>query len=150
MASILLLEDELGFQELLCRVLTATGYSVVACESGAQVRALAAEQTFDLFLFDNIVPDVLGLDLLDELREAGIQTPAIVMTGVGADVEKVRHAMHSRALDFLVKPFSPIKVLLPTIERSMLVWSQRRQRETGILPALPIAQTAGDSSNSNI
>lgn len=65
----LVVEDQTTFRELLVEVLSADGqFKVTACASGAEARAELQWTRFDLVLLDLVLPDVHGLELLEELR----------------------------------------------------------------------------------
>lgn len=65
----LVIEDQKIFRELLVEVLSAGGqFKISACASGAEARALLQSTRFDLVLLDLVLPDVHGLELLQDLR----------------------------------------------------------------------------------
>lgn len=65
----LVIEDQTTFRELLVELLSASGrYKVTACANGADARAELQSTRFDLVLLDLVLPDVHGLELLNELR----------------------------------------------------------------------------------
>ena len=117
MSTLLLLEDEDGFQSLLSTVLGQAGHTVVAARSGAEGLQRVAEQTFDLLLLDHHLPGGTGLEFLQRFRAAGHQAPVILMTAF-AEVPVVVGAMRLGAVDFLTKPFG-LETLLPLVERSL-------------------------------
>jgi len=117
MAHILVLEDEEGFQHLLREILTEARHQATPARSGAEALDLIRQQRFDLFLIDNRMPGITGLEFLKQLRASGDQTPAIIMTAY-AEVPVVVEAMRQGAFDFLVKPFR-IEALLPLVERGL-------------------------------
>ncbi len=67
----LVVEDQTTFRELLVEVLSADGqFKVTACASGTEARAELQWTRFDLVLLDLVLPDVHGLELLEELRHS--------------------------------------------------------------------------------
>jgi len=65
----LIVEDQTTFRELLSEVLAASGrYEVTACATGAEARAHLQRTRFDLVLLDLVLPDVHGVELLNELK----------------------------------------------------------------------------------
>jgi two-component system response regulator HydG len=115
MSAILILEDELVYQMMLAEVLGEAGYQVTPAHSGNEALKIIQQQQFDLFLIDNRLPGMSGLDFLRAVRGAGNQAPAIIMTAY-VDVPTVVESMRLSAADFLVKPFS-INALLPMVDR---------------------------------
>ncbi len=68
-------------------------------------------------VLDVRMPGMGGLDLLDRLRERGIELPVIIITGHG-DVPAAVRALKSGALDFIQKPFNP-QVLLDRVQQAI-------------------------------
>jgi two-component system OmpR family response regulator/two-component system copper resistance phosphate regulon response regulator CusR len=66
---------------------------------------LAKSQQFDVIVLDLLLPRLGGLDVLRELRAAGIQTPILLLTALGAVDERVA-GLSAGADDYLVKPFA--------------------------------------------
>lgn len=65
----LIVEDQTTFRELLSEVLSAGGrYQVTACATGAEARAQLQRERFDLVVLDLVLPDVHGMELLNELK----------------------------------------------------------------------------------
>jgi two-component system OmpR family response regulator/two-component system copper resistance phosphate regulon response regulator CusR len=72
---------------------------------GEQGLELAKSQQFDVIVLDLLLPRRGGLDVLRELRGAGIQTPVLLLTALGTIDERVA-GLTSGADDYLVKPFA--------------------------------------------
>lgn len=66
---------------------------------------LARSQQFDAIILDLLLPRLGGLDVLRELRGAGIQTPVLLLTALGTIDERVA-GLTAGADDYLVKPFA--------------------------------------------
>ena len=110
-ASVVVCEDDTVTLELLCDHLVADRFGVLPAPSAADALRLCRYKQPDLMLLDLALPDASGLDVLREIREAdGIgsrfdpRLPVIVLTGRGADAERVR-GLDFGADDYLVKPF---------------------------------------------
>jgi DNA-binding NtrC family response regulator len=117
MSRVLVVEDELGFQDLLAEVLGGAGHTVAAAQTAAEALDRLRTDSFDLVLVDHRLPGDTGLDFLRVLRAQDPALPAIIMTAY-AEVNVVVEAMRLGAVDFLVKPF-PIAALLPLVERCL-------------------------------
>ncbi len=110
-ASVVVCEDDTTTLELLCDHLVADRFGVLPAPSASDALRLCRYKQPDLMLLDLTLPDASGLDVLQEIREAdGIATrfdpglPVIVLTGRGADDDRVR-GLEFGADDYLVKPF---------------------------------------------
>ncbi len=118
MSRILVLEDDDGFRAVLSEVLTDAGYQAVLAQSGVEAIEQVTSQPFDLLLIDNRMPGISGFEFLQWARTTGYETPVVIMTAY-ADVPAVVSSMRLGAMDFLIKPFSPIHSLLPVVERCL-------------------------------
>ncbi len=110
-ASVVVCEDDTTTLELLCDHLVADRFEVLPAPSASDALRLCRYKQPDLMLLDLTLPDAAGLDVLQEIREAdGIASrfdpglPVIVLTGRGADHDRVR-GLEFGADDYLVKPF---------------------------------------------
>ena len=110
-ASVVVCEDDTTTLELLCDHLVADRYGVLPAPSASDALRLCRYKQPDLMLLDLTLPDASGLDVLREIREAdGVASrfdpslPVIVLTGRGADHDRVR-GLEFGADDYLVKPF---------------------------------------------
>ena len=97
--------------DLLCDHLAADRFGVLPAPSASDALRLCRYNHPDLLLLDLSLPDASGLDVLREIREAdGIDSrfdprlPVIVLTGRGADTDRVR-GLESGADDYMTKPF---------------------------------------------
>ncbi|MDE0342129.1 MAG: sigma-54 dependent transcriptional regulator [Deltaproteobacteria bacterium] len=114
---ILLVEDEDSLSRVLRKALEKQGYWVAASATGHEARRLMDESGFDAALVDIHLPDMEGLALLDAAREAGLQTPFIVMTAQNT-MRNAIEAMKAGAFDYLTKPFD-LDVLMVVLERAL-------------------------------
>jgi DNA-binding response OmpR family regulator len=109
-ASVVVCEDDTATLELLCDNLAADRFGVMPAPSASDALRLCRYNHPDLLLLDLALPDASGLDVLREIRESdGVDArfdprlPVIVLTGRGADAERVR-GLESGADDYLLKP----------------------------------------------
>jgi len=100
---VVLVEDDERITALLDDALTEAEFDLFKCPDLAAGRQ-ALESGADLLLLDLGLPDGDGLELCRELREAGDQTPVIVLTARGEPTERVR-GLEAGADDYLAKPF---------------------------------------------
>lgn len=111
---ILLLEDDIILQEIIEENLLENGFSVRVCEDGHEAQALIYESHFDLLLLDVNVPNLSGFELLQDVREKEINTPAIFITSLNTS-QDMELGFSSGADDYIKKPFE-IKELLLRIQ----------------------------------
>jgi DNA-binding NtrC family response regulator len=111
MASILVVDDEMGIRELLSEILNDEGHSVSLAENAAQARQLRAQARPDLVLLDIWMPDTDGVTLLKEWASNGQLTmPVIMMSGHGT-IDHAVEATRIGAMAFLEKPIALQKLL---------------------------------------
>jgi len=111
MKKILVLEDDYILAETLEELLLLEGYEVFLAYDGDEASRLTYENRFDLYIFDINVPEIDGLSLLDALREADDNTPAIFISAL-VDIETITKAFNLGARDYIKKPFFPEEILL--------------------------------------
>ena len=100
---ILIIDDELATRRLLRAVLTSQGYRLAEAVAGRKGLAQAATLRPDLIILDLGLPDINGLDVIEQLREWA-STPVIVLTARSQERAKVA-ALDGGADDYLTKPF---------------------------------------------
>jgi two-component system nitrogen regulation response regulator GlnG len=108
---ILVTEDEESLRFVLKKALEAEGYWVQTAASGGAARQLLTDTHFDVSLMDIKLPDVDGLSLLKEIKEAGVDTAMILMTAQNT-MRNAIGAMKNGAFDYVTKPFDLDEVLL--------------------------------------
>jgi two-component system alkaline phosphatase synthesis response regulator PhoP len=107
---ILLVEDEPGLTLVLSDVLRSEEYAVETAADGERGLQLASSEYFDLLLLDVGLPRKNGFDLLRDLRQRGVTTPAIMLTARGQVVDKIL-GLKLGADDYLTKPFDTGELL---------------------------------------
>ena len=107
---ILYLEDDITLSETVEEFLNDEGFDIVSVYDGKEALETVYKQNFDMFLLDVNVPQINGFELLKELREAGISTPAIFTTSLNS-IDDLSQGYNSGADDYIKKPFA-LKELL--------------------------------------
>lgn len=107
---ILLVEDEELVGTMVQMNLEAAGYEVVWIKSGLEAEKIAATELFDIVLLDIALPGRDGLELLTNLRHAGLGIPIMMLTARG-DVPTKVQALQIGADDYLPKPFDVEELL---------------------------------------
>ncbi len=118
MATILVVDDELGIRALLSEILTDEGHSVELAENAAQARASRERRRPDLVLLDIWMPDVDGITLLKEWSATSqLNMPVIMMSGHGT-IDTAVEATKFGAMAFLEKPIT-LQKLLRAVEQGL-------------------------------
>jgi two-component system NtrC family sensor kinase len=120
-------EDSLRF--LREYVLEPNGYKMIEARNGQKALEIILNQKVDLIISDLVMPQMGGLELMESLREKGLDIPAILMTFHGSEGTAVR-AFRLGARDYIIKPFA-IDEMLNAIDRA-LTESRLRQERDGL------------------
>jgi len=112
MINILLLEDdELFSLSLLDYLEEFSEVKITHASNSTEMIELIYENRYDLYLLDINLPDINGLDLLKDIRNATDDTPTIFLTSY-KDKETLTQAFKNGADDFLTKPFDMDELIL--------------------------------------
>lgn len=111
---LLLVEDDARIVGFLRRGLEAEGYAVEVAETGAAAITIGREEAFALIILDIGLPDCSGFDVCRSLREAGVDTPILILTAMDAMADKLS-GLRGGADDYMTKPFA-FEELLARIE----------------------------------
>jgi len=103
---ILVVDDDLRLRDLIERYLTQQGFHVHGAGHAATMRRELAAHHVDLIVLDLMLPDADGLQLCRDLRAEGIDTPVIMLTAKGDDVDRIV-GLEIGADDYLAKPCNP-------------------------------------------
>jgi len=129
MATILVVDDEMGIRALLSEILTDEGHTVEVAENAANARLVRERLRPDLVLLDIWMPDVDGITLLKEWgATAQLNMPVIMMSGHGT-IDTAVEATKYGAIAFLEKPIT-LQKLLRAVEQGLARPSSR--------PAAPV------------
>jgi DNA-binding NtrC family response regulator len=113
-AVVLVVDDDAGVRDLLRAVLDEE-YAVIEAAHGRAALELVLSQPVDLVLLDILMPDVDGLEILQEIKALAPNLPVVMLTAVKT-VRTTVAAMKLGAADYLTKPFQQ-EELLATIRR---------------------------------
>jgi len=130
-ASVLLVDDEEQFLEVLTQRLETRGLKVKAVTSGEDALKQVEDRNFDAIVIDLAMPGIDGIETLKRIKEKRPDLEIIMLTG-HATVKSGIEAMKLGADDFLEKPVD-LNVLLEKIgeamHKRMLVVEKGRQEE---------------------
>ena len=116
-AHLLLVDDDPNTLASLSRAFRLAGHQATVCDSAARAVELLGTESFDVILSDVVMPGRSGLELLEDLKKAGVKTPIVLISGQ-ANIEMAVKATKLGALDFLEKPLSTEKLLV-TVENAL-------------------------------
>ncbi len=111
MSRILLLEDDTILADTITEILENAGYTVDLAANGEEAAELSYDNGYDLYIFDINVPEIDGIELLEGLRLAGDETPAIYISAL-VDLDSITRGFDAGAEDYLKKPFLPEELLI--------------------------------------
>jgi two-component system phosphate regulon response regulator OmpR len=107
---ILVVDDDSRIRDLLRRYLTQEGFEVLLAEDGRALTRVLAREPVDLLVLDLMMPGEDGLSVCRRLRNANDQTPIIMLTAKGEDIDRIV-GLEVGADDYLGKPFNPRELL---------------------------------------
>ncbi len=114
MKKILIVEDEVNMVKGLKDNLEFEGYEVDTALEGSKGLQKVLEGQYDLILLDIMLPEVSGFDICKTARKEGVNTPIILLTAKGEEIDKVL-GLELGADDYITKPFS-LRELLARIK----------------------------------
>jgi two-component system alkaline phosphatase synthesis response regulator PhoP len=126
---ILIIEDEQDMVRGLRSNLEWEGFEVVSASDGAAGLSCALSGGHDLILLDIMLPKLSGLDVCRTLRKRGMNTPVIMLTARGQEIDKVL-GLEIGADDYVTKPFS-VRELLARV-RAILRRASRQEADPDV------------------
>ena len=124
MVKILIVEDEPQMRLGLKDNFEFEGYQVDFAEDGEKGFAAVQESSYNLIILDVMLPKISGFDLLKQIRNQGNNTPVIMLTAKGEEIDRVL-GLELGADDYVTKPFS-LRELLARVKAIL-----RRNRVVG-------------------
>lgn len=104
--SVLIVDDSLYMRTLIKDALEIGGFSIVGqAANGEEAIDLAFELQPDLITLDNILPDMIGTDILKVYQEEGLKSRVIMISAVGQE-SVVSEGLRLGAKAYIVKPFT--------------------------------------------
>ncbi len=101
---ILVVEDDSAVADSLALTLRAEGYTVDTTEFGADGLAFGESYAYDLIVLDLMLPDIDGYEVLERLRARHVDTPVLILSGLGDPDHRVK-GISAGAEVYLTKPF---------------------------------------------
>ena len=108
---VLVVDDEEGMRHMLSILLKREGYDVSVSEDGNSALMAMAKNNYDFILCDIKMPDMDGLQVLEEIKKRGLEVTVIMMSAYGT-IETAIEAMKLGAYDYVSKPFKKDEIVL--------------------------------------
>ena len=128
MSRLLIVDDEPNTLASLARAFRLEGHEAMVADHAERALELARTQNFDMILSDVVMPGKNGIELLADLKAAGVTAPVVMISGQ-ANVEMAVKATRLGAVDFLEKPLSTEKLLLTLENVVKLARLEQENRE---------------------
>lgn len=107
---VLIVEDDQAMAVALSDGFEYEGYAVQVARDGADGLKIAGDRELDLIVLDVMLPKMSGFDVCKQLRGAGNETPIIMLTARGQEIDKVV-GLKIGADDYVTKPFSFMELM---------------------------------------
>lgn len=127
MAKILVIDDERAIRNTLKEILEFEGYEITLADNGKQGLDLALGSEFDLIYTDIKMPEMDGIELLEQLH-GKVSAPLVMISGHG-NIETAVEALKKGAWDFIEKPLD-LNRLLVTTKNALERQSLREETQT--------------------
>jgi two-component system OmpR family response regulator len=108
---VLAVDDEKGIRDLVHDALSLAGFEVTGAADGLEALTLLRKQKWDLVILDINLPTIDGFSLLEKLREKDLQTPVLLLSARGDNVDVTR-GLKLGADDYVRKPFGLEELVL--------------------------------------
>jgi len=108
--TILVIDDDAEIRYSLNRVLSAKNFEILSASSGEEGIKVASAEHPAVILLDNRMQGITGIETLQHLRTASKHSMVILMTAYGTTQTAIE-AMKFGAFDYIIKPFTPQKIL---------------------------------------
>lgn len=107
---VLVVDDEKVIREILYDFLKSEGYEVITAVNGREALDRLVAEHFDVVITDLKMPEMGGMELIDEIQKRQLQVSTIMMTGY-ATLETAIESMKRGAFDYVQKPFKMSDIL---------------------------------------
>src|ERR1017187_2422369 len=107
---VLVADDDEGIRYLIATVLAGTGINVNTVSDGQQAWEALHHEHYDLLITDNEMPRLTGIELIERIRDEGMNLPIIIASG-SFPMEKVRDKPELQIATVLPKPFRILELL---------------------------------------
>jgi two-component system NtrC family sensor kinase len=125
---VLIIDDSQEIRDFLCEyILEPKGFEVLQASNGLMGLEMAIAKEPDLMIVDQQMPRLTGLEVLEKLRERGIEIPAILATAHGSEETAVA-AFRLGIRDYVIKPFDAYEIS-DSVDRALRESRLQRERD---------------------
>lgn len=131
MKKILLVEDDVDFSMVLQQYLQLNDFNVTTAENGKKALELLLRNTYDICVFDVMMPEMDGFTLAEKTVEINPETPFVFLTAKQLKEDKIK-GLQLGADDYIVKPFEAEELILRLnniIKRSELTRNRNYEKQ---------------------
>ena len=111
MSKILIVDDERAIRRALREILEFEEFEVDEAENGKIGLDMAKAENYDIIFCDIKMPEIDGMEVLDGLQKANVESPVIMISGHG-NIETAVVAIKKGAFDFIEKPLDLNRILV--------------------------------------
>lgn len=123
MAKILIIDDERSIRNTMKDILEFEKHTISLAENGREGLEMAVSKPFDLIFSDIKMPEMDGMELLQQLKEKEVDVPVVMISGHGS-IETAVESIKKGAFDFIEKPIDLNRLLITVrnaLDKSVLV-----------------------------
>jgi len=128
---LLIIDDEKSIRNTLKEILEFEGHEVFLAADGAEGLALATSNNFEVIFSDIKMPNMDGMELLDKLSEANVESSVVMISGHGS-IDTAVECIKKGAFDFIQKPLDLNRILITlrnATDRTILVKETRNLKK---------------------
>ena len=107
--NVLIVDDDIAICKLLEKVMHSNDLKTTIANSGAEALSIIRNHSFDLILMDVMLGDMEGFEVIKQIRQLGIQTPIMIVSGRNEDYDSL-YGLSLGADDYITKPFRPLVI----------------------------------------
>ena len=107
---VLLVEDDAAMARVIEKMLRGSGHNVYSTKLGEEGVELGKLYDYDIIILDMKLPDVSGFEVLRRLRAAKVETPVLILSGLGDTQNKIE-GLDLGAADYVTKPVQKEELL---------------------------------------
>ncbi len=104
---VLIVDDDLAVSIALSKAIQSSGLYADIANSGEEALQMLEQKNYDLILMDINMPGMDGFQTVKTIRQKGMQTPIIIISGRKEDIDTL-YGLNIGADDYITKPFNPI------------------------------------------
>lgn len=108
---ILIIDDERSIRNSLKEILADEGYDVDVAENGRQGCEMVEKEKYSVIFCDIKMPEMDGIEVLEKLRQMGVDSAVIMISGHG-DIDTAVECIKKGAFDFIQKPLDLNRILI--------------------------------------